>query len=34
MNLNSLTTVKYYDELLRNVEIDQYVCKKGLLKIK
>jgi len=27
-------TVKSYDELLQKVEIDHYVCKKRLLKIK
>ena len=29
-----LTTVKSYDELLRKVKLDHYVCKIGLLKIK
>ena len=33
VSLNILTTVKYYDELLRKVKIDYYVCKIGLLKI-
>jgi len=32
-DLNILTTIKYYDELLRKVNIDHYVCKIGLLKI-
>ena len=31
---NILTTVKSYDELLRKVKIDHYVCKIGLLKKK
>jgi len=34
VTLNILTTVKYYDELLRKVAIDHYVCKLGLLNIK
>jgi len=29
--LNILTTVKYYDELLRKLKIDHYVRKEGLL---
>jgi len=33
LTLNILTTVKSYDELLRKVKIDHYVCKIGLLKI-
>ena len=28
-----LKTVKYFDELIRKVKIDNYVCKIGLLKI-
>jgi len=34
VTLNILTTVKLYDDLLRKVKIDHYVCKIGLLKIK
>jgi len=34
LTLNILTTVKSYDELLRKLKIDHYVCKIGLLKIK
>ena len=33
LTLNILTTVKSYDDLLSKVKIDQYICKKGLLKI-
>jgi len=32
-DLNILTTVKYYDKLLRKVKTDHYVRKIGLLKI-
>jgi len=32
VTLNILTNVKYYDELLRKVNVDHYVCKIELLK--
>jgi len=34
VTLNILTTVKYYDELLRKVKIDHYICKIGFSKYK
>jgi len=34
VTLKSLTTVKSYDELLRKVKIDHYICKIELLKKK